>query len=170
VSLAIVLSRVSPAHWTRCCQVLGRHHNHNLLGSGHSAWVSDMNRELHAHLNLRSYSINSSCYRGCFFDSMFIFVCIIFHNSPINCQPVYLLWFNAETVLLFLRQQPDVAHLAAVYLKYASIGLPAYAFNCLSRCDLYPTKGTRLTFFKSIFPVTGSLCSSYPDYPRGRAN
>ena len=85
-------------------------------------------------------------------------------------QPICFVWLNAETILLFLRQQPDVAHLAAVYLKYASIGLPAYAFNCLSRCDLYPTKGTRLTFFKSIFPVTGSLCGSYPDYPRGRAH
>ncbi|KAH9991563.1 mate-domain-containing protein [Russula vinacea] len=38
-----------------------------------------------------------------------------------------------ESILLFLHQQPDVAHLAAVYLKYASIGLPAYAFNCVSR-------------------------------------
>ncbi|KAI9458930.1 MATE efflux family protein [Lactarius psammicola] len=42
-----------------------------------------------------------------------------------TASPIYFLWFNAE--------QPDVAHLAAVYLKYASIGLPAYAFNCISR-------------------------------------
>ncbi|KAH9039515.1 MATE efflux family protein [Lactarius pseudohatsudake] len=47
--------------------------------------------------------------------------------------PISFLWFNAESILLFLHQQPDVAHLAAVYLKYASIGLPAYAFNCISR-------------------------------------
>ncbi|KAH9958017.1 MATE efflux family protein [Russula dissimulans] len=47
--------------------------------------------------------------------------------------PIFFLWFNAESILLFLHQQPDVAHLAAVYLKYASIGLPAYAFNAVSR-------------------------------------
>ncbi|KAI9510175.1 MATE efflux family protein [Russula earlei] len=47
--------------------------------------------------------------------------------------PIYFLWFNAESILLFLHQDPDVAHLAAVYLKCASIGLPAYAFNCISR-------------------------------------
>ncbi|KAI0305257.1 MATE efflux family protein [Multifurca ochricompacta] len=47
--------------------------------------------------------------------------------------PIYFLWFNAESILLFLHQQPEVAHLAALYLKWASIGLPAYAFNCISR-------------------------------------
>ncbi|KAF8500305.1 MATE efflux family protein [Russula emetica] len=47
--------------------------------------------------------------------------------------PVYFVWFNAESILLFLHQQPDVAHLAAIYLKYASIGLPAYTFNSISR-------------------------------------
>ncbi|KAI0252928.1 mate-domain-containing protein [Lactifluus subvellereus] len=47
--------------------------------------------------------------------------------------PILFLWFNAESILLFLHQQPDVAHLAALYLKYASIGLPAYTFNCISR-------------------------------------
>jgi len=168
VSLAIVSFRVSPAHWTRCCQVLGRHHNHSLSDSGHSAWVSDLNREPHAHFCAHIPLILAVIVAAS------LIVCsslpASFSTTSINCQPVYLLWFNAETILLFLRQQPDVAHLAAVYLKYASIGLPAYAFNCLSRCDLYPTKGTRLTFFKSIFPVTGSLCGSYPDYPRGRAH
>ncbi|KAI0000631.1 MATE efflux family protein [Russula compacta] len=47
--------------------------------------------------------------------------------------PVYFVWFNAESILLFLHQEPEVAHLAAVYLKWSSIGLPAYAFNCISR-------------------------------------
>ena len=27
-----------------------------------------------------------------------------------------------------------MAHLAAVFLKYAALGLPAYSFNCISRC------------------------------------
>ena len=61
-------------------------------------------------------------------------------TSPF-CQPIFFLWFNAESILLFLHQQPDVAHLAAVYLKYASIGLPAYAFNCVSRYALCPNSG-----------------------------
>ncbi|KAI0284705.1 MATE efflux family protein [Russula aff. rugulosa BPL654] len=47
--------------------------------------------------------------------------------------PICYVWFNAESILLFLHQQPDVAYLAAIYLKYASIGLPAYAFNAISR-------------------------------------
>ncbi|KIM42239.1 hypothetical protein M413DRAFT_70972 [Hebeloma cylindrosporum] len=47
--------------------------------------------------------------------------------------PMYLIWFNAEAVLLFLKQDPEVAHLAAIYLRWVSLGLPAYAFNCISR-------------------------------------
>ncbi|KAG0697233.1 MATE efflux family protein [Suillus ampliporus] len=48
-------------------------------------------------------------------------------------MPVLMIWFNAESILLLLRQDPEVAHLAGVYLKWASLGLPAYAFNCISR-------------------------------------
>ncbi|KAG2342759.1 MATE efflux family protein [Suillus weaverae] len=47
--------------------------------------------------------------------------------------PVLMIWFNAESILLLLRQDPEVAHLAAVYLRWASFGLPAYSFNCVSR-------------------------------------
>ncbi|KAG1744263.1 MATE efflux family protein [Suillus lakei] len=47
--------------------------------------------------------------------------------------PVFIIWFNAETILLLLRQDREVAHLAAVYLKWTSFGLPAYSFNCISR-------------------------------------
>ncbi|KAF8331803.1 MATE efflux family protein [Amanita rubescens] len=47
--------------------------------------------------------------------------------------PIYIIWFNAEELLIFLKQDPDVAHFAAVYLRWTSIGLPAYAFNCISR-------------------------------------
>jgi Na+-driven multidrug efflux pump len=85
------------------------------------------------------------------------------------CQPVYFVWFNAESILLSLHQQPDVAHLAAIYLKYASIGLPAYAFNCVSRYALCPNSGNALTVLQSIFPIAGSLCGPDPDHPRGRA-
>ncbi|KDQ60317.1 hypothetical protein JAAARDRAFT_56234 [Jaapia argillacea MUCL 33604] len=47
--------------------------------------------------------------------------------------PIYVVWFNSEAILLLLKQEPEVAHLASVYLKYISIGLPAYAFNSISR-------------------------------------
>jgi MATE family multidrug resistance protein len=49
-------------------------------------------------------------------------------------QPILALWFNAERLLLALRQDPEVARLAALYLKYLSIELPAYAFNNTLRC------------------------------------
>ncbi|KXN88103.1 hypothetical protein AN958_07562 [Leucoagaricus sp. SymC.cos] len=47
--------------------------------------------------------------------------------------PTFVIWFNAEVILLALRQEPDVARLAALYLRWVSLGLPAYAFNCISR-------------------------------------
>lgn len=47
--------------------------------------------------------------------------------------PMFAIWFNAEPILLLLRQEPEVARLAGIYLKWASLGLPAYAFNCISR-------------------------------------
>lgn len=42
-------------------------------------------------------------------------------------------WLNAEPILLYLRQDPDVAHLAAIYLRYLSLGLPAFTFNAVLR-------------------------------------
>ncbi|KAJ7021691.1 multidrug/Oligosaccharidyl-lipid/Polysaccharide flippase [Mycena alexandri] len=47
--------------------------------------------------------------------------------------PMYLIWFNAETILLGLKQDPEVARLASIYLRWVSFGLPAYAFNLISR-------------------------------------
>ncbi|TFY63208.1 hypothetical protein EVG20_g6409 [Dentipellis fragilis] len=47
--------------------------------------------------------------------------------------PIFAIWFNSEALLILLRQDADVAHLAGVYLKYISIGLPAYTFNAISR-------------------------------------
>lgn len=37
---------------------------------------------------------------------------------------MYLIWFSAEGLLLSLKQDPAVAHLAAVYLRWMSLGLP----------------------------------------------
>ncbi|KAI0795658.1 MATE efflux family protein [Abortiporus biennis] len=47
--------------------------------------------------------------------------------------PIIFIWFNSEAILLGLKQEPEVAHLAATYLKWAVIGLPAYTFNAISR-------------------------------------
>ncbi|PPQ68446.1 hypothetical protein CVT26_006033 [Gymnopilus dilepis] len=38
--------------------------------------------------------------------------------------PMFLIWFNAEAILLFLKQDPEVAHLAGIYLRWVSLGLP----------------------------------------------
>ena len=47
--------------------------------------------------------------------------------------PIASIWFNAENILLLLRQDPEVARLAALYLRWALLGLPAYAFNQIAR-------------------------------------
>ncbi|KAF8322159.1 MATE efflux family protein [Clavulina sp. PMI_390] len=47
--------------------------------------------------------------------------------------PIYALWFSAEPILLALKQEPQVAHFASLYLRVLSISLPAYAFNCVAR-------------------------------------
>jgi multidrug resistance protein, MATE family len=43
------------------------------------------------------------------------------------------MWLNAEAILNLLRQDPEVARLAAKYLRWLSLSLPAYAFNTVSR-------------------------------------
>jgi hypothetical protein len=37
---------------------------------------------------------------------------------------MFVIWFESERILLALRQDPEVAHLAAVYLEWMSLGLP----------------------------------------------
>lgn len=48
-------------------------------------------------------------------------------------QPILFVWVNAEQVLLLLRQEPEIAQMAGVYLQWFSFGLPAYAFNSVLR-------------------------------------
>ena len=48
-------------------------------------------------------------------------------------QPTYCIWFSAESILLFLKQDPEVAHLAAVYLRWVSFGLPGMIFFSFPR-------------------------------------
>ncbi|KAF5336420.1 hypothetical protein D9611_006482 [Ephemerocybe angulata] len=66
--------------------------------------------------------------------------------------PIFLIWFSAESILLFLRQDPDVAHLAAVYLRWVSLGLPAYTFNCISR-RYFQSQGLFMVPTRIIFVV-----------------
>ena len=48
--------------------------------------------------------------------------------------PQVIIFWNAEPLLLVLRQDPAVAKLASEYLKVLSAGLPAYAyFECIKR-------------------------------------
>ena len=48
-------------------------------------------------------------------------------------QPVLGIWFSAESILLVLHQDHEVAHLAGVYLRWLAPGLPAFAFNNVTR-------------------------------------
>ncbi|KAF9242288.1 MATE efflux family protein [Melanogaster broomeanus] len=47
--------------------------------------------------------------------------------------PISAIWLNGENLLLLLRQDPEVAKFAGIYLKWALFCLPAYSFNCISR-------------------------------------
>ena len=40
---------------------------------------------------------------------------------------MFLIWHNAESIFIVLKQDPEVAHLAAIYLRWASLGLPGTA-------------------------------------------
>jgi len=42
-------------------------------------------------------------------------------------------WIWSESILLALKQDPEVAHYAATYLKWLLLGLPAYGFNNVAR-------------------------------------
>jgi len=43
--------------------------------------------------------------------------------------PMYLFWWNAEVILIGLKQDPEVAKLAGIYLKWLSLGLPGASRN-----------------------------------------
>jgi len=47
--------------------------------------------------------------------------------------PIAFAWLNAENILLFLRQEAEVARIAGIFLRWSLPGLPAYAFNNISR-------------------------------------
>ncbi|CAE6458103.1 unnamed protein product [Rhizoctonia solani] len=47
--------------------------------------------------------------------------------------PILCIWHSAESILLVLRQEPEIARLAGIYLRWLSLGLPAYSFNVVVR-------------------------------------
>ncbi|KIK59159.1 hypothetical protein GYMLUDRAFT_74691 [Collybiopsis luxurians FD-317 M1] len=47
--------------------------------------------------------------------------------------PIISIWLNAERILVLLRQDPDVARLAARYLAMLAFGLPAFSLNTISK-------------------------------------
>ncbi|KAG8733192.1 hypothetical protein FRC11_008051 [Ceratobasidium sp. 423] len=47
--------------------------------------------------------------------------------------PILFIWNSAESILLMLRQEPEIARLAGLYLRWLSFGLPAYSFNVVIR-------------------------------------
>lgn len=63
-----------------------------------------------------------------------LFVVLSFYGGILSfTQPMAMVWFNAEAILLSLKQDPEVARRAALYLKWETIGLPAYTFNHVAR-------------------------------------
>ncbi|KAG8984206.1 hypothetical protein FRB93_006694 [Tulasnella sp. JGI-2019a] len=47
--------------------------------------------------------------------------------------PVFAIWHASEDILLLLKQDPKVAELASLYLRWMSLSLPAYCFNYIVR-------------------------------------
>lgn len=71
------------------------------------------------------HSLPIRCCRGCCTVGKHICICADRkYQYLIGFQPIFVLWFNAERILLCLHQDPGVAHLAAVYLNWLSLGLP----------------------------------------------
>ena len=48
-------------------------------------------------------------------------------------KPISAVWVWSESILLALKQDPEVAHYAATYLRWLLLGLPAYGFNNVAR-------------------------------------
>ncbi|CAE7213050.1 unnamed protein product [Rhizoctonia solani] len=47
--------------------------------------------------------------------------------------PIILLWLNAESILLKLRQEPKIAHMAGLYLKWFVLSVPGQCITIVAR-------------------------------------
>ena len=55
------------------------------------------------------------------------------HELIVMPKPISAAWIWSESILLALKQDPEVAHYAATYLRWLFLGLPAYTFNNVAR-------------------------------------
>ncbi|CAE7222164.1 unnamed protein product [Rhizoctonia solani] len=74
--------------------------------------------------------------------------------------PILGIWLNAEKILLQLRQEPAIAHLAGVYLRWFSLSLPGQALNIILR-RFYQAQGLvhiPTAIMVVIAPINALLC------------
>jgi MATE family multidrug resistance protein len=103
-----------------------------------SAWTSNQPQLVGLWAQRMSQSIKSlDCIMPTDSESVIITAVVVFVSLAVSLrlvknlpptdsvpQPMFLIWLNAESILSFLNQEPEVAHLAAIYLRWASLGLP----------------------------------------------
>ncbi|CAE6534146.1 unnamed protein product [Rhizoctonia solani] len=74
--------------------------------------------------------------------------------------PILGIWSNAEAILLKLRQEPNIAHLAGVYLRWFSLGLPGQVISVILR-RFYQAQGLvhiPTVIMIVIAPINALLC------------
>ncbi|CEL63106.1 putative transporter C323,07c OS=Schizosaccharomyces pombe (strain 972 / ATCC 24843) GN=SPAC323.07c PE=1 SV=1 [Rhizoctonia solani AG-1 IB] len=74
--------------------------------------------------------------------------------------PILAVWLNAEAILLNLGQEPGIAHLAGVYLRWFSLGLPGQAISIILR-RFYQAQGlvhVPTVIMAVIAPINALLC------------
>ncbi|CAE6417546.1 unnamed protein product [Rhizoctonia solani] len=74
--------------------------------------------------------------------------------------PIVGIWLNAEVILLQLRQEPAIAHLAGVYLRWLSLSLPGQAISIVMR-RFYQAQGLvhiPTLIMAVIAPINALLC------------
>ncbi|CAE6417067.1 hypothetical protein ACGC1H_002203 [Rhizoctonia solani] len=74
--------------------------------------------------------------------------------------PVVGIWLNAEAILLKLRQESAIAHLAGMYLRWLSLSLPGQAISIIMR-RFYQAQGLAhipTAIMVVIAPVNALLC------------
>ncbi|KAB5589989.1 MATE efflux family protein [Ceratobasidium theobromae] len=74
--------------------------------------------------------------------------------------PILAIWLNAEWILLRLKQEPVIAHLAGVYLRWFSLSLPGQAVSIVLR-RFYQAQGLMhipTLIMVIIAPINALLC------------
>jgi Na+-driven multidrug efflux pump len=72
---------------------------------------------------------------------------------------------NAEEILLLLQQEPEIAHLAGVFLQWFSLGLPAYAFNAIVRqVEVLIARSKTNSDKQTVFSVARFVSANFLSY------